>query len=310
MFQPKLPALALGATLLSALALGAAPALAADEMPGKMMDGAMMPDKMMMDKIMAGMSKDEKKMMMGVMAMRAGEVRVMLMAKPPAANAGLGEATGFADVNVAGGAVEIVVTLPDGKTLPAGSVLEGWLSSAGRKGGPGPSTASDDDQKFGPAFGMAELSNQARDVPYALSTGLLRRIGNTQTYYGRFQIDNALTPYAAVAVTVESDGNVGNYDPRPGSPLLAGMIAGGMMMGKNGKMMASRLMLMTPDGGMMAMQNIQGKTMLSMPDKTLAQVKMNDGKMMVMGRVMEGKMVMVMPDGTQREMMPGDAMMP
>ena len=176
----------LPAALLAALALGQASAFAADKMMGK----EMMPDKMMADKMMAGMSKSDKKMMTSVMMMRAGEVRVPMMTSPPAANAGLQDATGLADVNVAGGMVEIVVTLPDGKTLPAGSVLEGWLSSAGRKGGPGPSTASDADQKFGPAFGMAELSNEARDVPYALSTGILRRVGNTQTYFGRFQIDN------------------------------------------------------------------------------------------------------------------------
>ena len=327
MFQPKLPALALGAALLSAVALGAAPALVADEMPGKMMDDTMMGDKMMsmsdpammkmmmMDKMMAGMSKGEKKMMSGLMMMRAGEVRVPMMTSPPAANAGLQDATGFADVNVAGGMVEIVVFLPEGKALPAGSVLEGWLSSAGRKGGPGPSTASDADQKFGPAFGMAELSKEARDVPYALSTGLLRRIGNTQTYYGHFMIDNPLTPYAAVAITVESDGNVGNYDPRPGSPLMAGMIGMGMMMGKDGKMMAPRLMMMMPDGRLVPLQMLKGKMMMSMPSPTtpgvnvLTEIKMMDGKMMAMDKMLEGKMVMVMPDGTRRDVMMQDGKM-
>ena len=282
----------LSAALLAALALGNASAFAQD----KMMGDKMMPDKMMMDKMMSGMSKSEKMMMQGMMMMRAGEVRVPLMTSPPAANAGLQDATGFADVNVAGG-----------------SVMEGWLSSAGRKGGPGPSTASDADQKFGPAFGMAELSNEARDVPYALSTGVLRRIGNTQTYFGRFQIDNALTPYAAVAVTVESDGNVGAYDPRPGSPLMAGMIAKGMMMGADGKMMdngkmmmmgadkmmAPRLMMQMADGRLRAMQMLKGKMMMSMPNLTMAEIKMRDGKMMAMGQRVEGQLVMVMPDGTR-----------
>ena len=298
----------LPAALLAALAMSQTSAFAADKMMGK----EMMPDKMdkmMMDKMMSGMSKDQKKMMTGMMMMRAGEVRVPMMTSPPAANAGLQDATGLADVNVAGGTVEIVVTLPDGKTLPAGSVLEGWLSSAGRKGGPGPSTASDDDQKFGPAFGMAELSNEARDVPYALSTGILRRIGNTQTYFCRFQIDNPLTPYAAVAVTVESDGNVGAYDPRPGSPLMAGMIGGGMMMGNDGKMMAPRLMMMMADGKMMAMQMMDGKMMMSMPNHTMAEIKMQDGKMMAMGQMVDGQMVMVMPDGTRAPVMMQDGKM-
>lgn len=313
MFNSKLSlSLALGVSALSALSLGAAPATAADDM---MSDNMMMPSdpammKMMADKMMmAPMSKSDKKMMKEMMAMGAGERRIALMTKPPAASVGLGETTGFADVDVAGGRVEMAVMLPEGKTLPAGSVLEGWLSSAGRKGGPGPSTASDADQKFGPAFGMAELSNEARDVPYALSTGLLRRIGNTQIYYGRFMIDNPLTPYAAVAVTLESDGNTGNYDPRPGSPFLAGMIGGGMMMGKDGKMMAPRLMMMAPDGRLMAMQMYGGKMMMSMPNKTMVEIKMMDGKMMMPNGTMAGKMVMVMPDGTQREVMMQDGKM-
>ena len=301
------------AALLAALAMSQTSALAADKTMGKEMMPNMMPDKMMMGKMMGkmmdGMSKDQKKMMSGLMMMRAGEVRVPMMTSPPAANAGLQNASGFADVNVAGGTVEIVVTLPEGQALPAGSVLEGWLSSAGRKGGPGPSTASNDDQKFGPAFGMAELSNEARDVPYALSTGVLRRIGDTQTYFGRFQIDNVLTPYAAVAVTVESDGNVGNYDPRPGSPLIAGMIAQGMMMGTDGKMMAPRLMMQMADGRMMALQMLDGKMMMSMPNRTMVEIKTNGGKMMAMGQMVEGKIVMVMPDNTRRDVTMEDGKM-
>lgn len=154
--------------------------------------------------------------------MTATRGRVMLMAEPQ--SSGLQNATGYADVDVEKGTVTFTVMLAEGSQLPAGTVLEGWLSSAGRKGGPGMSTASESDQKFGPAFGKEELSMIARDVPYALSTGLLRRKGNTRTYTGSFKIDNPLTPYAAVAVTLESDGNTGNYDPRPGSPFMSGMI--------------------------------------------------------------------------------------
>lgn len=330
MFNSKLPTfLALGASVLGALAWSGAPALA----QGKMMDDQMISDPAMMksmmdkmDKMMAPMSQSEKQMMMGMMAMGAGERRVMMMTSPPAKNAGLQNATGFADVDVAGGRVEIVVTLPDGQSLPAGSVLEGWLSSAGRKGGSGPSTASNDDQKFGPAFGMAELSEGARDVPYALSTGLLRRIGNTQTYYGRFMIDNSLTPYAAVAVTVESDGNTGTYDPRPGSPLMAGMIAGGMMMGKDGKMMGAdgkmmdgkmmsgdgmmmgdkmmgtRLMLQLPDGTLVPTQMYKGKLEASLPNRTLAEIKLMNGEMVAISNgAKTSQLVMVMADGTRRD---------
>lgn len=163
--------------------------------------------------------------------------RVQMMASPAARNAGLQAATGYADVDVAGGTVAITVTLAEGSSLPDGVALEGWLSSAGRKGGPGRSSASERDQKYGPAFGMRAVAATSRDLPYALSTGVLKRQGDGRTYVGRFKIDNTLAPYGAVAVTLESDGNTGAYDPRPGTPLLSGMLTGPMT--KAGMMKAS-----------------------------------------------------------------------
>lgn len=165
--------------------------------------------------------------------------RVKMMADPPENKSGLQGATGYADVDVDKGMVEITVNLAEGTSLPEGTVLEGWLATAGRKGGPGMSTASEKDQKYGPAFGKEDVATASRDIPYALSTGLLKRKGTSKTYVGKFKIDNPLTPYSAVAVTLESDGNEGNYDPRPGSPLMAGMIKEGMMM-KGDKMMSSK----------------------------------------------------------------------
>lgn len=278
-------------------ALSVLPAVhAADKMDGKMM----------MDNMMMGMNTSEKAMMNRMGMMMPGQRRVMMKTSPPAKNAGLENATGFADVDVARGTIEIAVVLPPNAEVPKGSVLEGWLSTAGRKGGPGPSTASEADQKFGPAFGMENLAEISRDIPYALSTGLLRRVGSSRTYAGSFKIDNPLTPYAAVAVTVESDGNVGAYDPRPGSPLMAGMIAMGMMMKPDGMMngmMGARLMMKGDDGqmmpvpmknGQMDMAMTDGKTMMMvMPDGGMVEVKMTDGKMMMMtpdGEMAEIKM--------------------
>lgn len=151
--------------------------------------------------------------------------RVKLATGPLAGNAGLGGATGFADVDIEKGKVKITVTLAAGSHLPMGSVLEGWVVDAGRKGGPGMTHASERDQRYGPAFGNAELAAASRDLPYALSTGLLRlRSGSTRTFIGSFTIANSLQPYNVVVVTVESDGNRGAYDPRPGTPVLAGEI--------------------------------------------------------------------------------------
>ena len=152
--------------------------------------------------------------------------RVKLQPTPLAKNAGLGGATGFADVDVDKGTVKITVQLAAGTHLPMGSVLEGWVVDAGRKGGPGMSHASEKDQKYGAAFGNEEFATLSRDIPYALSTGILRsRGGSMRTYVGSFKIDNTLAPYNAVVITLESDGNKGAYDPRPGTPVLVGEIA-------------------------------------------------------------------------------------
>lgn len=152
-------------------------------------------------------------------------VRVKLLPTPLAKNAGLQGATGFADVDVDKGTVKVTVQLAEGTELPMGTVLEGWVVDAGRKGGPGMSHASDRDQKYGAAFGNPEFATLSRDIPYALSTGVLRlRAGSTRTYVGSFKIDNNLSPYNALVVTLESDGNRGAYDPRPGTPVLAGEI--------------------------------------------------------------------------------------
>ncbi len=148
--------------------------------------------------------------------------RVTLMPLPPAQGAGLDKATGFADVDVKKGTVRFSMTLAPGTSLPKGTVLEGWLSTAGK------STASTADQKFGPAFGKKDLAMKSRAIPYALSTGVLRSRGKG-VYSGTFKIANNLAPYGAVAITLESDGNAGNYDPRPGTPLLAGPIKAPMM---------------------------------------------------------------------------------
>ncbi len=171
---------------------------------------------------------------------KLGADSIQLMTTPLAEKAGLQNATGSAEVDAKNGIVNFVVTLPEGVSLPAGSVLEGWVVSAGTKGGPGPSSSSDADHKFGPSFGMPEFSMTVREIPYALSTGVLLRKGSTNTYVGRFRIQNSLMPYSAAVVTIETDGNTGNYDPRPGTPVLKGMIKAGMM--DNDKMMDDKMM--------------------------------------------------------------------
>ena len=147
---------------------------------------------------------------------------VTLNEDPAAANAGLQGATGVAFVQEDLGHVRIVVDL-GGASLPAGAVLEGWVVDAGLLGGPGTTSVSDDDELYGTPFGNASFDEMVDNSPYALSTGMLDKQGKDR-YAVSFRVSNNLTPYDAVVVTLESDGNGTNYDQRPGSIVVAGPI--------------------------------------------------------------------------------------
>jgi hypothetical protein len=151
-------------------------------------------------------------------------VEVELGPTPLAANAGLEDTTATAHLQIDKGTVVITVHM-NGAVLPAGTVLEGWVVDPGLDGGPGGagvSSVSDVDEVYGVPFGDANIDMLVDDAAYALSTGVLKPLGNGN-YQGRFSIDNNLSPYNAVVVTLESDGNGENYDPRPGTPVLAGL---------------------------------------------------------------------------------------
>lgn len=139
-----------------------------------------------------------------------------------AGSVGLQDASGFAILREDHGSLRISLQL-GGADLPPGSVLEGWVVDAGLLGGPGTTNASDADQVYGTPFGNADFAMMVENSPYALSTGVLdRRFGNR--YGVSFHIDNNLSPYDAVVITLESDGNAEGYDPRPGAIVLAGPI--------------------------------------------------------------------------------------
>lgn len=147
---------------------------------------------------------------------------VELEAEADAVNAGLQNATGQALLQEDNGQIRILVDL-GGACLPPGTVLEGWVVDAGLLGGPGTTSVSDDDEAFGTPFGNATFDAAVDSAPYALSTGVLERRGHHK-YAVTFRIANNFTPYDAVVVTLEADGNGMNYDPRPGSIVVAGPI--------------------------------------------------------------------------------------
>lgn len=153
-------------------------------------------------------------------------VEVTLGPTPLAANAGIENASATAHLQIDEGTVTIIVDL-GGADLPDGTVLEGWVVDPGLDGGPGgPSVSSvdDADEIYGTPFGDANIDTLVDHAAYALSTGVLKRLGNNR-YLGKFRIDNNLTPYDAVVITLESDANGVDYDPRPGTPVLVGLIA-------------------------------------------------------------------------------------
>ena len=144
-----------------------------------------------------------------------------------AAGLNLGNATGDAYVVSANGYVHITVNT-NGGTLPDGVVLEGWLVDAGLEGGPGVTNASNNDELLGVAYLSEEFDSLAEAVPFAESTGVLASADGS-VYELTFQLPNTnFSPYDAIVITAEADGNQANFDPRPGTPVLVGDISTGV----------------------------------------------------------------------------------
>lgn len=156
----------------------------------------------------------------------ANALEVPLNATGFAENAGLGGVTGEAFVYVEDGVI-LIQLHPNGATFPEGTVLEGWVVDLGRFNDPSASNVSVADQTYGPPFGDLALDVLVSAAPYALSTGLVT-VDETGNWSLEFHAPNYnFSPYDAVIITAESDGNQGEWDPRPGTPFFAGGIAEG-----------------------------------------------------------------------------------
>lgn len=191
-----------------------------DEMDGDSMDDDEMLDDDEMDE-MDGDSMDDE--------MMSEPVEVTLEPTPLAENAGLANISGTALVYSDSATIEITIDL-NGAELPEGSVLEGWVVDAGLNGGPGETSVSDDDEAFGTPFGNADFDAAVESAPYALSTGVAVDNGDGTLTLSFHVPGYNFTPYDAVVVTLESDGNTtAGFDPRPGTPVLAGGIPAGEM---------------------------------------------------------------------------------
>lgn len=141
-----------------------------------------------------------------------------------AENANLTKASGVAAIDKTAGQVAVDVVLPAGGSIPAGSILEAWLVDAGQNGGLGTTSVSGNDQKFGTPFANADFSASVDSAPFAAALGVLNWDEARGSFYLYYNSSFDLTPYDAVMITLESDGNSKNYDPRPGTPILIGKI--------------------------------------------------------------------------------------
>ena len=160
---------------------------------------------------------------LGAQEMEMGVVSSAFSATPFAEAAGLGGVTGHAIFDSSYASIFINL-IPNGASLPEGTVLEGWVVDVGRFAGSG-YNASVADQGYGPPFGNLAMDVLVSAAPYALSTGLLQE--DTQGNWSLdFHVPNYnFSPYDVVVITAESDGNSGDgWDPRPGAPFFtAGM---------------------------------------------------------------------------------------
>jgi hypothetical protein len=160
----------------------------------------------------------------GAQDMDMGVVSSEFRATEYAEMAGLGDVTGHATFDSANASIFINL-IPNGAELPEGTVLEGWLVDVGRFAGSG-YNASVADQGYGPPFGNLAFDVLVSAAPYALSTGVLQ-LDTAGNWSADFHLANYnFSPYDVVVITAESDGNSGDWDPRPGAPFFsAGMKA-------------------------------------------------------------------------------------
>lgn len=152
-------------------------------------------------------------------------IEIPLAAISLAENASLQGTTGLAKIDIPFGRVEIDILLPDARSLPEGTVLSAWLVDAGKLGGLGTSSVSEEDQQYGTPYANTNFSERSDSIPFARALGSLVWSPERETFHQFFLTHDDLTPYDAVMITLESDGNKNNYDPRPGTPVVIGEIS-------------------------------------------------------------------------------------
>lgn len=123
-------------------------------------------------------------------------------------------------VNLANGYVRLDIHPDANFIIPQGSSLEAFLVDAGTVGDFGTSSETTVDEFYGPSLSNKDADDLLDKAPYALSIGRIKQDTKTKDYYIEFNIQNSLIPYDRIVLTLESEGDRIDYDPRPGAVIF------------------------------------------------------------------------------------------
>ncbi len=157
-------------------------------------------------------------------AQATGPVQVALLPTPLGAANGFADATASAIVEKQEGWLTVTFKLPAGYKIPDKTVFEGWITDAGALSSPA-NSATTLDQKYGPRYGSRTISTMMDAIPYWLTAGQLVDDGKGNLTTAMKWPNYNFGAYDMVAISIETDGNVRPWDPRPGSTIMLGQIA-------------------------------------------------------------------------------------
>ena len=136
--------------------------------------------------------------------------------------AGLQSVVGSAYINVSTGYLWVSVPMAN---VPEGAVVEAWLVDHGTQTDANLSNANTADEVYGVMFGNDVLADALNTSPFAQSAGILapNSAGVFEVVYQH--ANSNFSPYDEVFVTLESNSESPNFDPRPATVVYRGSIA-------------------------------------------------------------------------------------
>ncbi len=148
---------------------------------------------------------------------------LILSQTPLAISTKLDGITGTAVVDVVGGEIKLNVDLKN-LVLPEHTRLHAYLVDAGINGGPGKTSSSESDERYGLFFGNLSYKRNIDLSPFVQPLGVLKN--ELGVYTLTFSLPNSdFYGFDSVIVTLESlSQDTTENDPRPGPIILSGLI--------------------------------------------------------------------------------------